>query len=45
MDTVLEQAPVAGLAVARVETILEHGRLDIVSFALLFGRQALYLLP
>ena len=25
MDTVLEQAPVSGLAVACVETVLEHG--------------------
>ena len=30
MDAMLEQAPVAGLAVARVETVLEHGGLDYI---------------
>lgn len=45
MDAVLEQAPVSGLAIACVETILEHGRLDVVSFALFFWRKALVLFP
>ena len=44
MHTVLEQALVAGLAVARVEAVLEHGRLDVVSLVLLLWRQALNLL-
>lgn len=45
MDAVLEQAPISGLAVACVETVLEHGRLNVVAFVLLFGRKALDLLP
>ena len=45
MDAVLEQAPISGLAVACVETVLEHGRLDVVSFVLFFWRQTLDLLP
>ena len=45
MDTVLEQAPVSGLAVACVETVLEHGRLNVVAFVLFFWRKTLDLLP
>ena len=30
----LEKASVSGLAVACVETVLEHGRLNVVAFAL-----------
>ena len=40
----LQQAPVAGLAVARVKTVLEHGGLYVVTPSLLFRRQALNLL-
>lgn len=40
----LQQAHVAGLAVARVETILEHGGLYVVTPSLLLMRQALNLL-
>ena len=43
MDTVFAQAPVSGLAVACVETVLEHGSLDVVAFVLLLWRKALYL--
>ncbi len=36
----LEQALISGLAVACVETVLEHGRLNIVAFVLFFcGKQ------
>ena len=35
MDTVLAQAPVSGLAVACVETVLEHGGLDVVALVFL----------
>ena len=45
MDAVLEQAPVSGLAIACVEAVLEHGRLDVVAFVLFFWRQTLDLLP
>lgn len=45
MDAVLEQAPVSGLAIACVETVLEHGRLDVVAFVLFFWRQTIDLLP
>ena len=45
MDAVLEQAPISGLAVACVETILEHGRLNVVAFVLFFWRKTLNLLP
>ena len=37
MDAVLEQAPVSGLAIACVEAVLEHGRLDVVAFVLFFS--------
>ena len=40
----LQQAPVAGLAVARVGTVLEHGGLYVVAPSLLLRRQALNLL-
>ena len=45
MDAVLQQAPVSGLAVACVETVLEHGCLDIVAFMLLFRWEAFNLFP
>lgn len=45
MDAVPEQTPISGLAVACVETVLEHGRLDVVAFVLFFWRKALDLLP
>ena len=45
MDAVLEQAPISGLAVACVETVLEHGGLDVVALVLFFGRKALNLFP
>ena len=40
---VLQQAPVSSLAVARVETVLEHGGLYVVAPSLLLRRQALNL--
>ena len=40
----LQQAPVSSLAVARVETVLEHGGLYVVAPSLLLRRQALNLL-
>ena len=45
MDTVFAQAPVAGLAIACVETVLEHGSLDVIAFVLLLWRKALNLFP
>ena len=45
MDAMLEQAHVAGLAVACVETVQEHGSLDVVALVLLLYRKALNLLP
>ena len=38
MDAVLEQAPVSGLAVTRMKTVLEHGGFDIVALVLLVRR-------
>ena len=43
LHTVLEQAPVAGLAIARVETVLEHGGLDVIPLVLFLGRKVFYL--
>ncbi len=45
MDTVLQQAPVSGLVVVCVETVLEHGCLDIISLVLLLRGKNLDLLP
>ncbi len=45
MDTVLQQAPVSGFAVACMETVLEHGCLDVISLVLLLGEKTLDLLP
>ena len=44
MDAVFEQAPISGLAVACVETVLEHSHLDVVAFVLFFWRKTLDLL-
>ena len=45
LHTMFEQAPVAGLAVACVETVLEHDGFYVVPSVLFFGWQALYLFP
>lgn len=44
MDAVLYLVPVSGLAVACMETVLEHGSHDIVAFMLFFKREPFDLL-
>ena len=45
MHTMFEQAPVSGLAITCMKTVLEHGCFNVIPFMLLLQRKAFYLLP
>ena len=45
MHTMFEQAPISGLAITCMKTVLEHGCFNVIPFMLLLQRKAFYLLP
>ena len=45
MHTMFEQAPVSGLAITCMKTVLEHGGFYVIPFMLFLQRKAFYLLP
>ncbi|MGO5199096.1 hypothetical protein ACTQ1R_03085 [Prevotellaceae bacterium LCP21S3_C11] len=45
MHTMFEQAPISGLAITCMKTVLEHGSFYVISFMLFLQRKAFYLLP
>ena len=45
MHTMFEQAPISGLAITCMKTVLEHGGFYVIPFMLFLQRKAFYLLP
>lgn len=45
MHTMFEQAPISGLAITCMKTVLEHGSFYVIPFMLFLQRKAFYLLP